>query len=59
MPDLALKNLASIRQKYPEIAEALDQIVSSHNHVAQQTNASPVGETPAPPPHTALSGTFT
>lgn len=48
MPDLFLRNLTTIKRRDPELGEALEQIQTSHNYVAQQVNASPVGVTPPP-----------
>jgi hypothetical protein len=39
------------------MGECIQDVVSAHNNVAQQTNASPVGITPAPTPHAGLSVT--
>jgi hypothetical protein len=55
MANLSLRNMARIRQQYPDIAEALADLMASHNSVAQQVNASPVGATPSPAPHAAIS----
>jgi hypothetical protein len=49
MPNASTPNLAAILQKYPEIGRALQYHQDAMNNIAQQTNASPVGETAAPP----------
>lgn len=48
MANLSIRNLARIREKFPEIGEALSDVQAAHNNIAEQTNASPVGQTPAP-----------
>ncbi len=58
MPDLAPRNLSAIRSgNYTpqQLHDCLADIVASHNYVAQQLNASPVGVTPPPQPHASLS----
>jgi hypothetical protein len=54
MPDLKPRNMAQIRSEYPMVYEALADIAGSGNRVAQQVNASPVGETPAPTAPSAI-----
>jgi hypothetical protein len=53
--NLSVRNLSQIRQMYPQIGEALDDIQKGINNTASQVNASPVGITPAPRPHAANS----
>lgn len=50
-------NLAAILQKYPDIGRAFQYHDEVHNNVAQQTNAAPIGQTPAPPAPAQLSVT--
>lgn len=57
MANLNIRNLARIRADYPTIGEALADIQAAHNNVAEQTNASSVGTTPAPLGPAALSVT--
>lgn len=57
MADLTLKNASMIQKQYPELYQALSSIVDSHNRLAEQTNASPVGQTPSPESHAALNVT--
>lgn len=57
MAKASIPNLASILAKYPEIGKALQYIEEVHNNVAQQVNAEPVGQTPAPPSLAKLSVT--
>lgn len=54
MPNVSVRNLARIRQMWPEIGEAISDLQNAQNNVAQQVNASPVGTTPAPQPHSKL-----
>src|SRR6185503_12826727 len=58
MAKLAPRNLNAIASgKYTpqQLYECLKDIVASHNNIAQQVNAEPVGVTPAPLPHSSLS----
>ena len=55
MSNLSIRNLSRIRQMYPEIGEALDDVQKGINNGFSQVNASPVGTTPAPAPHAANS----
>lgn len=58
MASLSPRNMAAIASgKYTpqQLFECLSDIVRSGNNVAQQVNAEPVGRTPAPLPHSALS----
>jgi hypothetical protein len=47
--------LASIIQKYPDIGRALQYLQDVSNNLGQQSNAAPVGETPAPAAPAQLS----
>lgn len=55
MAKLTVRNLSFIRQKYPEIGEAISDLQNSHNNVAAQVNAEPVGVTSPPQPHSNIS----
>lgn len=55
MADLTPRNLQQIRARDPQLGDCLADITQAHNNVAQQTNASPVGITPAPGQHAALN----
>ena len=57
MSDLAGRNMALLRQRYPEIAECLFDHERAINNLGKQVNAAPVGKVPPPPSHTALSVT--
>jgi hypothetical protein len=54
MANLAPRNLSQIRATNSALGECLTDIVHAHNNTAQQVNASPVGTTPAPVPHSSL-----
>lgn len=49
------RNLQQIRGRDEVLGNCLKDIVDAHNNVAQQVNASPVGITPSPQSHAALS----
>jgi hypothetical protein len=49
MADLSIPGLDAILQKYPEVGKALQKVQDSVNNVGRQTNATPIGETSAPP----------
>lgn len=55
MANLTPRNLNQIRAKDQMLGDCLTDIVKAHNNVAQQTNASPVGVTPEPTGHSALT----
>jgi hypothetical protein len=55
MAKLSIPGLASIIQQYPDIGKALETLQNATNNVANQTNASPVGVTDPPTPHSAIS----
>ena len=55
MSNASIPGLASIRKQYPDLGRALQYLEDVQNNVALQTNASPVGLTEPPLPHTALS----
>jgi hypothetical protein len=55
MADASVPELSSILQEFPSIGRALQYLQQAHNNVAQQVNASPIGITPAPLPHSAIS----
>lgn len=57
MADSKYRNRSAIASKYPEVAEALDDLNSASNNIAQQTNAAPIGSSPAPAPHAGLTVT--
>jgi len=55
MPNLNSQRMSQIKQKYSEVYEALRDHEAAINHLGMQTNASPVGLTPAPGSHAAIS----
>lgn len=55
MADLSLRNLSFIKQKDQHTGQALQDIQTAINNMAQQLNAQPVGVMPAPQPHSGLS----
>jgi hypothetical protein len=55
MADASIPHLASIKLTNPDLGRALEYLQTAMNNVARQTNASPVGTTPAPQPHAANS----
>lgn len=57
MANASVPRLASIIHKYPDIGRALQYLEETTNNLGQQTNSSPVGETPAPPAPAQLSVT--
>jgi hypothetical protein len=57
MADLSPRNLSRIKAQDPVVGECLSDIVASHNNIAQQVNAAPVGTIAAPDSHTALKVT--
>jgi hypothetical protein len=57
MADLQPRNLKQITASDPILGPCLLDIVNAHNNTAQQVNASPVGATPGPTGHSALSVT--
>lgn len=57
MADVSLRNLSQIRQKYPEVFEALMDAQSSINNMGRQGNLAPVCSIPPPPAHAGLSVT--
>lgn len=57
MANLKPRNLQNIRSKDEQLGDCLKDITDSINYHAQQTNASPVGVTPAPTMHAALNVT--
>lgn len=55
---LSYRNRAFLLEKYPEIAEAFDDLTSQVQNTMTQTNSSPSGiQTPAPPAPSALTVT--
>jgi hypothetical protein len=48
MADASIPRLNSILQRDPEVGRALEYIQNVANNLGQQTNAAPVGATPAP-----------
>lgn len=55
MADLSPRRMAYIRSQYPELHDALIDIVNSVNNLGTQTNAAPVGVIETPTPHSGLS----
>jgi hypothetical protein len=55
MANASIPRLSSILQQYPDIGRALQYLEGTTNNIGQQTNASPVGATPAPPAPAQLS----
>lgn len=55
MADASIPRLSSILQQSPDIGRALQYVQDVANNLGQQTNASPVGQTPAPPAPAALN----
>lgn len=49
MANASIPRLASILQTHPDIGRALQYCQDRDNNIAQQVNAEPVGQTPAPP----------
>ena len=57
MANASIPRLAAILQSNPDVGRALQYVQDVTNNLAQQTNSTPVGQTPAPPSLANLSVT--
>lgn len=55
MANASIPRLSAILQQSPDIGRALQYVQDVANNLGQQTNSSPVGAPPSPPPHTSLT----
>ncbi len=60
MPNLSPRNASTVRQgtaTTQQLCEFASDLLTSHNYVAQQANASPIGQTPAAQAPTSMKAT--